>query len=88
MQDPKYDFQNGRVINRQSGEMIPEEEPVFVFRARDTKAKAKLMQYALEVDNQEHRAAVLKRCDDFAQFAEDYPNRMKEPDTDLSGPEY
>lgn len=81
-QDPKYSFAAGGVWNRQSGEQIPLDEPVFVFRARDRKAVARLIEYAEQVDNPEHQRAVFERVEDFNGFAAAHPERMKEPDTE------
>ena len=33
--DPKYNFADNCIYNVASGEMIPEDEPCMVFRARD-----------------------------------------------------
>jgi hypothetical protein len=71
----------------QSGEPIPEDEPCFVFRARDVLAYAALEHYArLVVDQQgdsDHFTAVIRRMREFKQFREQHPDRMKEPDTFL-----
>jgi hypothetical protein len=46
-QEPKYDVTpEGRIINRASGEIIPDDEPIFIFRARDTYALSVLLYYA------------------------------------------
>ena len=82
MQDPKYQFVDNAVVNRRSGEVIPADEPVFVFRARDIHAVCALNEYAYMVPAGEHRQAVLGRVLEFAAFAVNHPARMKEPDTD------
>lgn len=80
--DPKYDFRDGRVFNVASGEVIPEDEPVFVFRARDRKAiDHALIPYMLAAADPHHARAVQKRIEDFERFARNHPERMKEPDT-------
>lgn len=85
MQDPKYDFQNGRVINRASGEAIPEDEPVFVFRARDVHAADAIFDYYIRIEGgTAHEDAVLQRHIDFKDFAKEHPDRMKDPDTEPS----
>lgn len=81
-QEPKYRFENGRVINRASGEEIPLDEPVMVFRARDFNAEDAIGFYISLCSDQEHRDAVQQRINDFRQFREKYPERMKEPDTE------
>lgn len=82
MQDPKYEFLAGAVRNRHTGEIIPEDEPVFLFRARDARAAKALYRYYEDLPPGEHELAVLGRYEDFRQFAENHPERMKEPDTD------
>jgi hypothetical protein len=83
-QEPKYRFDGGRVINRASGEAIPQDEPVFVFRARDRKALEALNAYFAEIDDADHITAVHERIADFTRFATQHPERMKEPDTATS----
>lgn len=85
IQEPKYDFQNGRIINRASGEVIPEDEPTFTFRARDRHALAALIEYHDRVDPSQQEA-VLLRIHQFNEFREKHPDRMKNPDTDISTP--
>lgn len=86
-QDPKYDFQDGRVINRQSGEAIPLDEPVMVFRARDVHAMKLIAAYANEIEGGpvQHARAVKARFHDFWEFAHLHPERMKTPDTEFEG---
>lgn len=84
LQDRKYEFRDGCIMNRASGEVIPIDEPVFVFRARDRIALGVLNFYRSQVPPGEHRQAITKRMDDFEEFAEQNPERMKEPDTDIS----
>ena len=84
-QEPKYRFEDGLVVNRASGEPIPADEPVFIFRARDVHARAALEAYASVLLPGEHRDAIARRVADFASFAARHPERMKEPDTDTSG---
>lgn len=82
-QEPKYGIRDNRLFNRASGEVIPEDEPVFIFRARDTHAVNILAGYAREVLNAEHASAVWGRVDDFKRFWDANPDRMKQPDTAL-----
>lgn len=82
-QEPKYGIRDNRLFNRASGEFIPEDEPVFIFRARDTHAVNILAGYAREVLNAEHASAVWSRVDDFKRFWDANPDRMKQPDTAL-----
>lgn len=82
-QEPKYEFRDGHVFNRASGEMIPEDEPVMVFRARDIHALPMIYYYLSSITDPEHVEAVRRRARDFGDFQANHPDRMKEPDTDL-----
>lgn len=82
-QEPKYDVnKDGRLVNRFSGEVIPDDEPVFVLRARDMKAAQAILDYGDSCSDKEHREVVHGRYHDFMAFAKNHPERMKEPDTD------
>ena len=83
-QEPKYKIENGKIVNRASGEMIPDDEPITIFRARDKHARSTLMHYFTRVKDNNHASAVLDRLQDFQKFRTDHPNRMKEPDTELA----
>ena len=78
--DAKYAIDTGKFVNRESGEEIPDDEPVFIFRARDMHAHNALAYYKTLCTNIDHQAAIKKQLDRFLDFAMDYPQRMKEPD--------
>lgn len=83
-QEPKYQANGGRIFNRASGEQIPDDEPVFILRARDSTAIATLLHYYmghLASQNDQHAEAVLGRLHDFQRFQREHPERMKYPDT-------
>lgn len=80
-QDPKYAIQDGRLVNAASGQPIPADEPVFIFRAKDTRALEALQAYVNACDNPEHVQAVEQRIIDFERFAETHASLMREPDT-------
>ena len=81
-QDPKYTVNGSAIVNRASGEAIPADEPVFIFRARDRHALKALREYADWLPpHTDHWRAVVARHGDFDRFAADHPERMKEPDT-------
>jgi hypothetical protein len=83
-QEPKYRFEGGRVFNRASGEVIPLDEPVMVFRARDRHAVTAILAYVECCRDPQHKRIVFERAAQFETFAREHPERMKEPDTDLS----
>ena len=53
------------------------EEPTYVLRARDKQSVQALIALSLTV-SPENRDEILKAVDKFKQFAEDYPNRMRD----------
>lgn len=83
-QEPKYttSSKDGRIVNRATGKPIPDDEPVFILRAKDVHATTALAAYLEEVYNDpEHSEAVQARIDAFDSFAAAHPERMKQPDT-------
>ena len=85
-QEPKYDVREGRIVNRHSGQPIPDDEPVFIFRAKDRRALTALTAYYAAITNPEHGKAVAVRIESFKAFAAGHPERMREPDTGSSDP--
>lgn len=79
--DRKYDISTGRFINRISGEEIPADEPVFVFRGRDLYAIEVLAFYQGRVKNPHHQRAVQGALDAFVAFSLDHAEQMREPGT-------
>lgn len=85
-QEPKYAVKCDQgsaehvVVNRQSGEAIPTDEPIFILRAQDGFAAPAIGAYLLMIPNEKHREVVRKRYQDFIKFAVEHPERMKEPD--------
>lgn len=80
-QDPKYGIRNDGLYNRASGQLIPDDEPIFIFRARDSHAVNVLADYARRVKDGGHASAVWARVEDFKKFWDEHPDQMKEPDT-------
>jgi len=78
-EDRKFKFENGQFVNRVSGEVIPDDEPVIIFRARDIHAMSVLGHYHDLVGDPHHERAVLDRIEEFAAFRRAHPERMKEP---------
>ena len=81
--DPKYHVENGEVVKTSNGAAIPIDEPLILFRGRDSLAVKALEAYhdacvadhctPYQVD------AIRKRIDVFKRFAEEHPDRMKQP---------
>jgi hypothetical protein len=81
MEDRKFRFEAacGRFVNRVSGEEIPDDEPVILFRARDAKALPLLKFYQELCVDDHHKQAIQDRIDEFQDFMLANPGRMKEP---------
>lgn len=80
-QEPKYEIRDGRIFNRQSGEAIPDDEPIMIFRARDKHAAEAIRRYGDKCQDWLHRGIVYARAEQFDRWARHHPERMKEPDT-------
>jgi hypothetical protein len=80
-QEPKYAAIGNLLVNRASGVPIPDDEPVFILRAKDRRALHALREYQSVVTNHEHIQAIATRINDFESFKLSHPERMKEPDT-------
>ena len=83
-QEPKYTVnERGRIVNRESGVPIPDDEALMVFRAKDSFARGAIASYlavlASEGASAEHLAAVEKRLSDFNDFAIEHADRMRDP---------
>lgn len=91
-QEPKYEIKEGKLVNRQSGVAIPDDEPVFILRAQDKHAAEAIEAYYEilaeaeagegETITDETLEAVDARVVQFEKFAIKHPSRMKEPDTE------
>ncbi len=78
-QDRKFAFRNGQFVNRVSGEPIPHDEPIIIFRARDHHAIPVLREYLTMATDEHHRQAIRDRLTEFAAYRDAHPDRMKEP---------
>lgn len=78
-QDRKYKYENGKFVNRISGEAIPDDEPVIIFRARDIRSVPTLLTYRDMCLDEHHKQAVQDRIDDFMEFQRTHPDQLKEP---------
>lgn len=80
--DSKYIIIDGKLANASTRKIIPEDEPVFIFRAKDILAYGALLHYAGTCIDKEYKNAVLKRANEFNTFAIENSERMDYPDTD------
>jgi len=79
-QDPKYDIEDGKLVNSSTRKPIPDDEPIFILRAKDKNAVDAIEHYKTLCNNSEHRRSVAVRVWDFCGFSSENPDRMKEPD--------
>ncbi len=80
-QEPKYDFNNlGQIMNRATCEAIPDNEPVFILRAKDKNAALVIAYYKNLCRNDNHKEVIKDRLHQFVNFAHEHPELMKEPD--------
>lgn len=78
-EDRKFKFEAGKFVNRVSGEAIPDDEPVILFRARDHHALDVLLFYQGLASDPHHIAAIQDRINEFQAYQDEFPERMKEP---------
>lgn len=78
-EDRKFKFENGCFVNRVSGEVIPDDEPVIIFRARDQHAISVLTYYLSLARDEHHQRAISDRLSEFRAYREARPELIKEP---------
>jgi len=78
-EDRKFKFEGGRFVNRVSGEPIPDDEPVIIFRARDRHSVRVLEFYLGLAEDDHHRAAIMDRIEEFETYRNNNPGKVKEP---------
>ena len=85
MQDTKYAIIDGRLCVAATGEPIPDDEPLFILRAKDTQALNCIWEYwrgiAMRAPKSGLASSILERVRLFDEFAKKHPDRMKFPDT-------
>ncbi len=80
MKERKYTInEDGRLVKKSNGVPIPDDEPIFIFRAKDRKAAIGIMAYVMVLDNLDQREEVLKSVKLFNDFQRNHPERMGEP---------
>lgn len=70
-----------RLVNRQSGIPIPEDEPLFLIRAKDAFAMTALMAYLRALPPGPHKDAVSIRCAQFSNWQALHSTRLAPPTT-------
>jgi hypothetical protein len=77
MLDGKYNIQ---LVNKHTGSIIPDDEPVFILRARDIHAVTAMIAYAEVCKNQSQQIEVYNRIDEFQEWQINNQGKLKEPD--------
>jgi hypothetical protein len=79
-QEPKYGVnENGELYNLETGSVIPDDEPVFILRARDIHAVDTLEFYFQQCHVEGHKQVVSNRIQQFYDFADKNQDRMRYP---------
>jgi hypothetical protein len=87
-QESKYQVcrETGRIVNRETGEAIPDDEPIIILRAKDVHAAPTIRRYVDLVNEARgskpsvHMDSCFGRYQSFVEFARAHPQRMKQPD--------
>jgi len=83
MIDLKFEIKDGKIVNRVSGAEVPEDEPLFLLRARDQLAVLLLNEYlemaVINGCDATHITAIEITIQRFQDFAHLHPERMKQP---------
>lgn len=79
MHERKYMIKDGQLVKRIGEKPVPDDEPLFIFRAKDRKALAALVAYHMILDNLDQMEEVRKSITDFRRFQEENPEKMGEP---------
>lgn len=71
-----------RIVNRETGTPIPDDEPIFILRGKDVLAGPTIQHYMelAEEHSHAHALSVAERLEEFARFGQEHPERMKVPD--------
>jgi hypothetical protein len=80
-QEPKYTVNaHGKLMNRKTGIAIPDDEPVFIMRAKDSLALKMLTAYRHSLEKGEHRDAVDARIKQFEEYMATHAQNVRMPD--------
>lgn len=80
MFERKYCISEGRLCKKSNLVPVPDDEPVFIFRAKDRKSLGAILAYCVTLDSLDQREAVMKCVEDFRRFQQLNPDRMGEPE--------
>lgn len=79
----RWHIEGNRIIKTSNGEPIPDDEPIFLLRARDHLAVAALTEYLKLAEgdgcNDYLTGSVLEMRRQFEEFSRTHPEKMKQP---------
>ena len=81
-QENKFDAVRGRIVNRDTGKAIPDDEPVFIFRGKDPHLPAVLREYKKMCRNGNHKKVIQARINQVVAFQKANKDLVKEPDSE------
>jgi len=74
---------NGAIVKKSNGEILPDDEPLFLLRARDLLAVSILRFYKLMCENNPQLDWQVSKLEEaiwlFEKFKSEHPERMKQP---------
>ena len=81
--DPRFHIEGEQIIKTSNGDVVPEDEPLILIRARDRLAIDLLRHYrrlcVYDLCTGYQVQGVDNRLEAFEKFAVDHPERMKQP---------
>ena len=81
-QEAKYDAKRGKLVNRDTGKAIPDDEPVFIFRGKDPHLPAVLREYKKKCRNGNHKKVIQARINQIVAFQKENKADLREPDSE------
>lgn len=82
--DAKYHIENDQIVKTTTGEVLPEDEPLILFRGKDSLLRRLMAFYGDLCRSHGSPQEMLDLVDQslygFEKFAEEHPERMKVPD--------
>jgi hypothetical protein len=81
MNSGKYKIENNQIVNITTGVAIPDDEPVFILRAKDETAAAAVEFYVNDIDDTgEFYCDAADMLNKFKDWQEKNQDKIKEPD--------
>lgn len=81
--DRKFHIEDERIVKTSNGEILPDDEPLILFRARDYLSLPMLREYrnlsVIDGCNDFHMKGIDAVITEFERFAAEHPERMKQP---------